>query len=106
VIEQSLHCWIESIPVAQLQSQTLFEITGEYAGWIELVETSQHRLDPPDLASQELCHTVERSPEPARFIEQIEEMHSDDPVALIFQVGTNLLEQVFAQGARPGCSLI
>ena len=106
VIEQSLHCGIEPIPVAQLQSQTLFEITGEDAGWIELLETSQDRLDPPDLASQELCHTIERRPEIARFIEQIEEMHRDDPVALIAQVGTNLLKQVFAQGARPGCSLI
>ena len=106
MIEQSLHCGIEPIPVAQLQSQTLFEITGEYAGWIELVETSQHRLDSPDLASQDLCHTVERSPQIARFIKQIEEVHRDDPVAGIAQIGTNLLEQVFAQGARPGCGLI
>jgi len=97
-----LHCGIEPIAVAQLQSQTLFKITGEYAGWIELLETSQDCLDPPGLASQELCHTIERSSEIARFIEQIEQMDRYDPVALIAQDGTNLLKQVFAQGARPG----
>jgi len=106
VIEQSLHCGIEPIPVAQLQGQTLLEITGKDAGWIELLETSQDRLKSLDLASQELCHTIERGPEIARFIKQIEEMHRDDPVALIAEVGANLLKQVFAQGARPGCSLI
>ena len=71
-----------------------------------MLEASQHSLDPAGPATEQLGHAVERSPQIARLVEQIEEKHRNDPVALVAQVSPDLLKQMLAQGARPGCSLV
>ena len=77
VVEQSLHCGIEPVAVAQLQCEALRQIAGEDAGRVELLEPGENRFDPRDVALEQLRRTVEPGAQVAGLVDQIEKVQGD-----------------------------
>ncbi len=89
-----------------MQRQAFGQIAGEHAGRIEFLQACQHALDPPRGAAEPLGGAVKPALQIARLVQLVQQMKGNHPVRLLGQIGTDLFNEVLAQGARTCRSLI
>ncbi len=85
----------------KLKAETFGQIASEDAGRVELLEPCEHRLDPRQIAAEKRRYAVERTPEITVLIEQVEQVQRNQLVTLVGKIGSDLLQHVLAQSARP-----
>lgn len=96
-VEQRLHRGIEPIQLLQLQCQAFREIARGDADRIELLQFLQNGLDQLERAAEALRKRLEIALHVARFVDQIDDLQTDQPRGRIGDLDAELLLQMLAQ---------